>query len=324
MARLEIKSKYGIEFRRISISPDAIKTYKEFYDFIEHLHHLQSAPFVIQYADPRECILLPINNDENFHRALKFSTSILRLLLQPKGASYGEFNGYKAPPNSRLHLMSRLTAADVVRSSEKAKLPSTAIILKDDFRCVSSIIDVDIVPETMRRVRLRCSGSKPLGFHIRESYSSRVTSEGVMRAPGVFISRLDTKGLAASTGLLAVKDEVIEVNGIEVRGKSLDQVVDMMVANSSNLIITVKPVNQNTCVHVPRQNPTSVGNSTTLAQPPAPPMDYLRDPENKPVNGKHPDRHSRQTPHSGGIPTPTPKYDDRYLEDDSMAGVIDL
>jgi len=33
------------------------------------------------------------------------------------------------------------------------------------------------------------------------------------------------------------------VNGIEVSGKSLDQVTDMMVANSSNLIVTIKPVN---------------------------------------------------------------------------------
>ena len=31
-------------------------------------------------------------------------------------------------------------------------------------------------------------------------------------------------GLAESTGLLAVNDEVLEVNGIEVAGKSLDQV----------------------------------------------------------------------------------------------------
>ena len=34
------------------------------------------------------------------------------------------------------------------------------------------------------------------------------------------------------------------MNGIDVAGKTLDQVTDMMVANSSNLIITVKPVNQ--------------------------------------------------------------------------------
>ena len=36
--------------------------------------------------------------------------------------------------------------------------------------------------------------------------------------------RLVPGGLAESTGLLAVNDEVLEVNGIEVAGKSLDQV----------------------------------------------------------------------------------------------------
>lgn len=66
----------------------------------------------------------------------------------------------------------------------------------------------------------------------------------VSQVPGIFISRLVPGGLAESTGLLAVNDEVLEVNGIEVAGKTLDQVTDMMVANSSNLIITVKPVNQ--------------------------------------------------------------------------------
>nr|CAD7594348.1 unnamed protein product [Timema genevievae] len=112
---------------------------------------------------------------------------------------------------------------------------------------VSAIIDVDIVPETCRRVRLLKHGSdKPLGFYIRDGTSVRVTPAGLEKVPGIFISRLVPGGLAESTGLLAVNDEVLEVNGIEVVGKTLDQVTDMMVANSSNLIITVKPANQRT------------------------------------------------------------------------------
>lgn len=47
---------------------------------------------------------------------------------------------------------------------------------------------------------------------------------GLEKIPGVFISRLVPGGLAESTGLLAVNDEVLEVNGIEVAGKTLDQV----------------------------------------------------------------------------------------------------
>jgi len=47
--------------------------------------------------------------------------------------------------------------------------------------------------------------------------SVRVTPAGVVKVPGIFISRLVPGGLAESTGLLAVNDEVLEVNAIDVR-----------------------------------------------------------------------------------------------------------
>lgn len=59
---------------------------------------------------------------------------------------------------------------------------------------------------------------------ISDGTSVKVTAHGLEKMPGIFISRLVPGGLAESTGLLAVNDEVIEVNGIEVAGKSLDQV----------------------------------------------------------------------------------------------------
>ena len=132
-----------------------------------------------------------------------------------------------------------------MQSETKPTKPAIQISLPEDFRRVSAIIDVDIIPETHRRVKLMKNGTdKPLGFYIRDGTSLRVTPHGVEKVPGIFVSRLVPGGLAESTGLLAVNDEVLEVNGIEVMGKTLDQVTDMMVANSSNLIITVKPVNQ--------------------------------------------------------------------------------
>lgn len=55
-----------------------------------------------------------------------------------------------------------------------------AISFPEDFRRVSAIIDVDIVPETHRRVRLMKNGSeKPLGFYIRDGVSVRVTPHGL-------------------------------------------------------------------------------------------------------------------------------------------------
>ena len=125
-----------------------------------------------------------------------------------------------------------------------ANMAKLAIGIPQDFRRVSAIIDVDILPETVRRVRLcKHNSDKPLGFYIRDGTSIRVTPSGIEKVPGIFISRLIPGALAESTGLLSVNDEVLEVNGIEVANKSLDQVTDMMVANSHNLIVTVKPVN---------------------------------------------------------------------------------
>lgn len=136
-------------------------------------------------------------------------------------------------------------SAVLLRPEANKKKTPVIISLPRDFRPVSSIIDVDILPETHRRVRLYKHGQeKPLGFYIRDGSSVRVTPQGLEKVPGIFISRMVPGGLAESTGLLAVNDEVLEVNGIEVAGKSLDQVTDMMIANSHNLIITVKPANQ--------------------------------------------------------------------------------
>ncbi len=155
-------------------------------------------------------------------------------------------------------------------SSQNAPIPNMAklaIGIPQDFRRVSAIIDVDILPETVRRVRLcKHNSDKPLGFYIRDGTSIRVTPEGIDKVPGVFISRLIPGGLADSTGLLSVNDEVLEVNGIEVANKSLDQVTDMMVANSHNLIVTVKPVNNiPTKSSTVKMQPNSLGRRITTS-----------------------------------------------------------
>jgi PDZ domain len=164
-------------------------------------------------------------------------------ILSVSGQSVLELSGY-GTAQRRKNKLSKFVPTSVT----DVRSPHIPISLPEDFRRVSAIIDVDIVPATQRRVRLMKSGvdaSKPLGFYIRDGTSIRVTPSGVEKVPGIFISRLVPGGIAESTGLLAVNDEVLEVNGIEVAGKTLDQVTDMMIANSSNMIITVKPANQN-------------------------------------------------------------------------------
>jgi len=233
---VEVKSKFAAEFRRFSLEKSKFQSYESFKLLLSDLHHLQETPFFVKYADPRDNDLLPITNDDNYVAALKNAKPLLRLVIQREGESYED------PLRSR-----QGTFLGTILGTPKQQKSLLTISNPREFRQVSAIIDVDLVPDTCRRVKLLKHGSdKPLGFYIRDGTSVRVTPQGLEKVPGIFISRLVPGGLAESTGLLAVNDEVLEVNGIEVAGKSLDQVTDMMVANSSNLIVTVKPANQRT------------------------------------------------------------------------------
>ncbi|XP_042160108.1 partitioning defective 6 homolog beta-like [Oncorhynchus tshawytscha] len=240
LGAVEVKSKFGAEFRRFSLDRSKPGRFDEFYRLLQHMHRIPNVDLLVGYADVHGD-LLPINNDDNYRKAISVADPVLRLFLQRKEeADYSAFG-----LDSLTRPKKTVLAAMLLRPDANRKKPLVIISLPRDFRPVSSIIDVDILPETHRRVRLYKHGQeKPLGFYIRDGSSVRVTPQGLEKVPGIFISRMVPGGLAESTGLLAVNDEVLEVNGIEVQGKSLDQVTDMMIANSHNLIVTVKPANQ--------------------------------------------------------------------------------
>lgn len=239
---LEVKSKFDAEFRRFSLELSKPLNLNEFQKLICDVHKLKDIPFFLTYTDP-EGDLLPINNDENFARALQVSRPLLRLVVQHNNNNQFVINGY-GNAHPRKNIISRILEGEV--PNVRPHVPHKRIGMPQNFRCVSAIIDVDVLPTTQRRVKLiKSDKDMPLGFYIRDGYNVYPNSAGeVEKVYGVFISKLLPGGLAAGTGLLAVNDEILEVNGIEVAGKTLDQVTDMMIANSSNLIITTKPFNQ--------------------------------------------------------------------------------
>uniref|UniRef100_A0A3Q2XPE6 Par-6 partitioning defective 6 homolog beta (C. elegans) n=1 Tax=Hippocampus comes TaxID=109280 RepID=A0A3Q2XPE6_HIPCM len=255
LSAVEVKSKFGAEFRRFSLDRSKPGRFDEFYGLLQHVHRIPNVDLLVGYADIHGD-LLPINNDDNYHKAISTASPLLRLFLQRKEeADYTTFG-----TDTLTRKKNTVLSAVLLRPDANRKKPPVIISLPRDFRPVSSIIDVDILPETHRRVRLYKHGQeKPLGFYIRDGSSVRVTPQGLEKVPAIFISRMVPGGLAESTGLLAVNDEVLEVNGIEVAGKSLDQVTDMMIANSHNLIITVKPANQRN--NVVRGGGTASGSS---------------------------------------------------------------
>lgn len=259
---VEVKSKFDAEYRRFALKRDGPGGFQEFYRLLQTIHRIPGVDVLLGYADVHGD-LLPINNDDNFHKAVSSANPLLRIIITKKEDEPVVFGTNSLQRRKKgLGLTGlRTTASGSTHSKNKQAL---LIGMPQNFRQISSIIDVDILPETHRRVRLHKHGThKPLGFYIRDGVSVRVTPQGVEKVPGVFISRLVRGGLAESTGLLGVNDEILEVNGIDVAGKSLDQVTDMMVANSHNLIVTVKPANQrNNVVH--RGSKTSMGNSGSV------------------------------------------------------------
>ncbi|CAB3408355.1 unnamed protein product [Caenorhabditis bovis] len=262
---LQVKSKFDQEWRRFSIPMNSGPiTYENFRSLVEKLHHLESVQFTLCYNSISGDIL-PITNDDNLRKSFESARPVLRLLIQRRGESWEEKYGYGTDSDRRWNGIASIL------NPQRPPKRSYSISNPADFRQVSAIIDVDKVPEAHRRVRLCKHGSdRPLGFYIRDGTSVRVTETGVVKVSGIFISRLVDGGLAESTGLLGVNDEVLEVNGIEVFGKTLDQVTDMMVANAHNLIITVKPANQRNTLS---RGPSTMGTpNDSLSAPPHRPM----------------------------------------------------
>ncbi|CAD6193228.1 unnamed protein product [Caenorhabditis auriculariae] len=229
---ISVKSKFGADYRRFCISIGGGRSLPTFEDFQKSLHDVhkltenQRTTTLLTYVS-LDGTVLPLNNNENFRKAmLDGATSRqLRVAIGNKGESQEEEFGY-----------------GVVGHRLSSRRKKVSISAPQEFRTVSSILDVDTLPGELRRVRLcKFYNNKPLGFFIRDGPSyQRPAGWSPSASRGIFISRLLPHGLAASTNLLHVDDEILEVNGIDVSGKTLDQVTDVMIANSANLILTVR------------------------------------------------------------------------------------
>lgn len=71
-----------------------------------------------------------------------------------------------------------------------------------------------------------------MSFHC---VSVRVTQGATVRneMESVVISRIVRGGAAERSGLLSEGDEILEINGIEIRGKDVNQVFDILVSIST-------------------------------------------------------------------------------------------
>uniref|UniRef100_A0A8C0XUY0 PB1 domain-containing protein n=1 Tax=Castor canadensis TaxID=51338 RepID=A0A8C0XUY0_CASCN len=77
-------SKFGAEFRRFSLDRHKPGKFEDFYQLVVHTHHISNTEVTIGYADVHGD-LLPINNDDNFCKAVSSANPLLRVFIQKRG-----------------------------------------------------------------------------------------------------------------------------------------------------------------------------------------------------------------------------------------------
>lgn len=79
-----LSPQYGAEFRRFSVDRAKPGKFEEFYKLILHIHRIANMEVMIGYADIHGD-LLPINNDDNFCKAVSTAHPLLRIFIQRQG-----------------------------------------------------------------------------------------------------------------------------------------------------------------------------------------------------------------------------------------------
>lgn len=79
-----LSPQYGAEFRRFSVDRAKPGKFEEFYKLILHIHRIANMEVLIGYADIHGD-LLPINNDDNFCKAVSTAHPLLRIFIQRQG-----------------------------------------------------------------------------------------------------------------------------------------------------------------------------------------------------------------------------------------------
>ncbi|XP_029564155.1 MAGUK p55 subfamily member 5-A isoform X1 [Salmo trutta] len=116
------------------------------------------------------------------------------------------------------HLQALIQAHDRVAEQELEPDPEESVI--------------QYMGETVKLVRLEKAGDMPLGATVRNEMDS------------VVVSRVVKGGTAERSGLLAEGDEILQINGVPVRGKNVNEVHDLLTEMHGTLTFLLIPSSQ--------------------------------------------------------------------------------
>uniref|UniRef100_A0A8D2NN32 Par-6 family cell polarity regulator alpha n=1 Tax=Zosterops lateralis melanops TaxID=1220523 RepID=A0A8D2NN32_ZOSLA len=75
---------FDAEFRRFAMKRSGTGSFQDFYQLLQTVHQIPRVDVLLGYTDIHGD-LLPINNDDNYHKALSSANPLLRVIIQKKG-----------------------------------------------------------------------------------------------------------------------------------------------------------------------------------------------------------------------------------------------
>ncbi|XP_035465278.1 protein PALS1 [Scophthalmus maximus] len=187
-------------------------------------------------------LVLALLNKSDFQSALKIHNAVASSMHRP------------SPPYPHTHqaLPLAMEVRNLTQSSQNKEGLELNSLLSDThiqslLLAHDSIAETEMQPEplpaqgetltqwggeTVKIVRIEKAQDIPLGATVRNEMES------------VVISRIVRGGAAERSGLLSEGDEILEINGIEIRGKDVNQVFDILADMHGLLTFVLIPSNQ--------------------------------------------------------------------------------
>ncbi|XP_053191379.1 protein PALS1 isoform X2 [Scomber japonicus] len=187
-------------------------------------------------------LVLALLNKSDFQSALKIHNAVANSMHRP------------SPPYPHTHqaLQLAMEVRNVIQSSQNKEGLELHSLLTDThiqslLLAHDSIAEIEMEPEplptqgetltqwggeTVKIVRIEKAQDIPLGATVRNEMDS------------VVISRIVRGGAAERSGLLSEGDEILEINGIEIRGKDVNQVFDILADMHGLLTFVLIPSTQ--------------------------------------------------------------------------------
>ncbi|KAK5902811.1 hypothetical protein CesoFtcFv8_008031 [Champsocephalus esox] len=86
---VEVKSKFEAEYRRFALKRNGPGGFTAFYRLLQTIHRIPGVDVLLGYADVQGD-LLPINNDDNFYKAVSLANPLLRIIITKRGKTMRE------------------------------------------------------------------------------------------------------------------------------------------------------------------------------------------------------------------------------------------